>query len=86
MDSRKEIYIPAPWMDVPTNLFDTKPSTGATRYIRSDLAVMTKEIWQNIIKALQEVEHFDCLDELELAMAYEKHSGEKIPDDWRILY
>ena len=47
---------------------------------------MTKEIWSNIIKSLQDVDRsFDCLDELELAMEYEKHSGERIPDEWRIL-
>ena len=46
---------------------------------------MTKEIWSNIIKSLQDVGSFDCLDEIALAMEYEKHSGERIPDEWRIL-
>ena len=48
---------------------------------------LTKETWQNMVKAICQTNHyFDALDEIELAMAYEKVSGEKIPDDWRILY
>ena len=31
-----KIYVPAKWMHVPGNLFDTDPTTGATEYIRKD--------------------------------------------------
>lgn len=31
-----KIYVPAKWMHVPGNLFDTEPTTGATEYIRKD--------------------------------------------------
>ena len=31
-----KIYIPSECMDVPGNIFETEPSTGATVYIRKD--------------------------------------------------
>lgn len=62
-----KIYIPAEWMDVPGNIFDTKPSTGATEYIRKDAllewakqkqydstTIVQDNLWQEVIDKLKE--------------------------------
>ena len=36
MKAPDKIYIPAEWMNVPKNFFETKESIGATEYIRKD--------------------------------------------------
>lgn len=63
-----KIYIPAEWMGVPKNIFDTEPSTGATEYIRKDallewakdkqyesLTIHTYNFWQEVIDKLNEM-------------------------------
>lgn len=37
MKAPEKIYIPAKWMNVPSNIFDKEPSGGATEYIRKDI-------------------------------------------------
>ena len=62
-----KIYIPAERMDVPGNIFETEPSTGATEYIRRDAllewakqkqydstTIVQDDFWQEVIDKLKE--------------------------------
>jgi len=68
MKAPNKIYIPAEWMNVPSNLFDTQPSTGATEYIRKDAllewaekeqydsdTILQDDFWQKVIDKLNEL-------------------------------
>lgn len=65
MEKRNKIYVPAEWMNVPSNLFETEPSPDATEYIRKDAVTQAIcEYLENWLDAYKIERLIDKIEEL----------------------
>lgn len=62
---QNKIYVPAEWMNVPSNLFETTPSSDATEYIRKDaVAQVVREYLENWLDSYRIERLIDKINEL----------------------
>lgn len=65
MNKPDKIYVPAEWMNVPSNIFETKPSQDATIYIRKDAVTKTiHDYLENWLDAYKIERLIDKIEEL----------------------
>ena len=65
MKKADKIYVPAEWMNVPSNLFDTEPSLDATEYVRKDAVVsIIKDYLENWLDSYRIERLIDKIEEL----------------------
>ena len=60
-----KIYIPADWMNVPSNMFETEPGPDATEYIRKDKVTQAiREYLENWLDSYRIERLIDKIEEL----------------------
>lgn len=65
MNKPDKIYVPAEWMNVPSNLFDTEPSLDTTEYIRKDTVTQViREYLENWLDSYRIERLIDKIEEL----------------------
>lgn len=65
MNKPDKIYVPAEWMNVPSNLFETETSPDATEYIRKDAVTQAiREYLENWLDAYKVERLIDKIEEL----------------------
>lgn len=65
MKAPDKIYVPAEWMNVPSNLFETEPSPDATEYIRKDAVTQAiREYLENWLDSYRIERLIDKIEEL----------------------
>lgn len=65
MNKPNKIYVPAEWLNAPSNIFETEPSKYATVYVRKDVVISTiKDYLANWLDAYKIERLIDKIEEL----------------------